>query len=348
MWVRNAWYVAAWCDELPAETLFAATIINQPLVLYRKSDGAVVALEDRCAHRLAPLSKGRCEGDDLRCLYHGMKFASDGRCIEIPGQASIPEKARVRAFPTVERGSWIWIWMGEAELADPALIPQTVSNRDPAWRIKTGRLDYEANYELINDNLLDLTHLAYVHPNTLARGMPAWGEQRPRIHRLERGVRVERWMRNQAAPNHLRRHGETFDFWNTYDFLVPGIFILRSAWHPAGTADRLQDGVPDGAPIFLRCDDQAVTPITDRATRYFYAAGARSHEIEDKLVEKLYAITEQAFHEDKVIIEAQQRVIDLEPERPMLMIAADAGPMQFRRIVESLVARESGGARAAE
>src|ERR1051325_8974348 len=108
MWLRNAWYVAAWSHEVGPDGIVPLTIIDQPLVLYRKSDGGVVALEDRCCHRLAPLSQGRREGDELRCMYHGLKFAADGRCIEIPGQATIPAKARVRSYPVAERGSWIW------------------------------------------------------------------------------------------------------------------------------------------------------------------------------------------------------------------------------------------------
>src|SRR5271156_4921817 len=115
MWVRNAWYVAAWSHELGAEQILARTICNEPVVLYRKSDGTVAVLEDRCCHRFAPLSMGRREGDDLRCMYHGLKFAADGRCVEIPGQALIPPKAAVRSYPVAERGNWIWLWLGEVE-----------------------------------------------------------------------------------------------------------------------------------------------------------------------------------------------------------------------------------------
>src|SRR5215475_13117307 len=119
MWIANAWYVAAWSHELKAGQLLARTIIDQPLVLYRTGSGEIVALEDRCCHRFAPLSLGRLEGDDLRCMYHGLKFARDGRCIEIPGQKLIPQSACVRGYPVAQRGSWVWLWMGEPALADP-------------------------------------------------------------------------------------------------------------------------------------------------------------------------------------------------------------------------------------
>lgn len=344
MWVRNAWYVAAWCDELGSDAILARTIVNQPLVLYRKGDGAVVALEDRCCHRLAPLSKGRLEGDALRCMYHGLKFAADGRCIEIPGQQAIPPAARVRTYPAAERGSWIWLWMGDPVQADPGLIPETVSARDPGFRMRRGWLDYEADSELINDNLLDLSHLSYAHEKTLGVGTPQWAEERPRIVRLERGLRVQRWIENKQPPRHLRRHGEVLDMWNSYDFLVPGIFVLRSMWYPAGTAQRLGMAPPSEAPLFLRVDDQAVTAMTDRSARYFYAAGARAQDLAWEQVEKLFKQTEQAFHEDKVIIEAQQKVIDLEPGRAMVPMSFDAGPIQYRRILRQLAEREAAPA----
>jgi vanillate O-demethylase monooxygenase subunit len=114
MWVKNAWYVAAWSHEIAPGSVKAFTIVDQPLALWRKADGEAVVFEDRCCHRFAPLSLGRVEGDDLRCMYHGMKFASDGRCIEIPGQPQIPKSACVRRYPALERGGWLWVWMGDA------------------------------------------------------------------------------------------------------------------------------------------------------------------------------------------------------------------------------------------
>src|SRR5271165_7220434 len=125
MFLRNCWYVAGWSHHFAEDALVARTMLDEPIVLYRKRDRTVVALEDRCCHRLAPLSLGRREGDDLRCMYHGLKFGPDGRCKEIPGQAAIPAKAAVRGYPVVERGSWIWVWMGEAARADVAQIPDT-------------------------------------------------------------------------------------------------------------------------------------------------------------------------------------------------------------------------------
>jgi vanillate O-demethylase monooxygenase subunit len=126
MYVRNAWYVAAWSHELVPDKPLGLTVLGEPIVIYRTADDRIVALEDRCVHRLAPLSLGRCEGNRLRCMYHGLLYAPDGQVVEIPGQAQIPPKARVRSYPVEDRHSWIWIWMGDAEDADDALIPPAV------------------------------------------------------------------------------------------------------------------------------------------------------------------------------------------------------------------------------
>jgi len=341
MWIANAWYVAAWSHELEAGRIHARTIIDQPLALYRKRDGAAVVFEDRCCHRFAPLSMGRVEQDDLRCMYHGLKFAPDGRCIEIPGQPLIPQSAVVRRFPVVESGSWIWVWMGESDKADVASIPSSIRLGDPAYHMKAGQLDYAADYLLIDDNLLDLSHLSFAHEKTLGLDMPQWADERPRILPLERGLRVQRWLRNQPARSSMRHHGDRLDLWNAYDFLFPGVFLLRTSFYAAGTAERCKLEPPSEPPLFLRVDDQAVTPMTARTSRYFYAAGARSGDFDPGRVEKLYGVTEAAFHEDKSIIEAQQKLIDLEPARRMLPTSLDAGPTQFRRIVQRLIESES-------
>ena len=199
MFIRNTWYVAGWGEEVPYEGFLARTIINVPLALWRDAEGAVVAFEDMCCHRGAPLSRGRREGDCVRCLYHGLLFDRSGRCIEVPSQDSVPANTRVRTFPVVERHRWIWIWMGDADRADPALIPDTHWLDDPQWRSLDGYTRYETNYLPICDNLLDLAHLPYVHPTTLG-GSEDYARSSATVERLERGVKVTRWAMDTAPP----------------------------------------------------------------------------------------------------------------------------------------------------
>src|SRR6218665_1966719 len=120
MFVKNCWYVAAWSHEVGAEGFLSRTIINVPLVIWRTAQGEVVALDDRCCHRGAPLSKGRREGDSVRCMYHGLRFDASGQCVEAPAQARMPPTLKVRGYPIVERHSWIWVWMGDPARADEA------------------------------------------------------------------------------------------------------------------------------------------------------------------------------------------------------------------------------------
>ena len=334
MWVRNAWYVAAWDHEIGLGRIAARTVIDQPLALYRTQAGEIVVLEDRCCHRFAPLSLGRLEGDDLRCMYHGLKFAPDGRCIEIPGQPLIPKSACVRRYPVQVVGSWVWVWMGDAAAADPRKIPPSVALEDRAYRLRSGQLDYDAHYLLIDDNLLDLSHLSFAHEKTLGLNMPQWADNRPTVTPIENGLRMERWLRNHATAGFMKKLGERVDVWNAYDFVFPGVFLQRTVFFPLGTPE------PTAAPLFYRVDEQAVTPMTQRTSRYFYAAGARAGDITDDRVERLFDVTKAAFQEDKMIIEAQQKLIDLDPGRAMLPTSLDAGPTRFRKMVAEMVTAE--------
>jgi phenylpropionate dioxygenase-like ring-hydroxylating dioxygenase large terminal subunit len=135
IFLRNSWYVAAWNHELIDGRKLARTILERPVVIYRGASGKVVALDDRCCHRAAPLSMGRIEGDDIRCMYHGMKFEPGGKCIQIPGQDIIPPKLGVRSYPIVERYNLIWIWMGDVEKADPDLIVDYPPLADPTGAV---------------------------------------------------------------------------------------------------------------------------------------------------------------------------------------------------------------------
>ena len=159
MFVKNAWYVAAWETEIGDGPL-ARTILGEPVVMFGTPDGVVV-LEDRCCHRSLPLSMGQVVGDRIQCGYHGLEFDQSGSCVKIPGQNQIPSGASVKSYPLVERWNWVWIWMGDPALADESMIPNWWWFEHPDWELVKGKyLKLDCNYELITDNLLDLSHLA--------------------------------------------------------------------------------------------------------------------------------------------------------------------------------------------
>lgn len=352
--IANMWYVAGWDSEFDPEVPLGRTVIGKPIVLYRTRAGSLVAFEDRCAHRWARLSFGRVEGDDLRCMYHGLKFAPNGRCIEVPGQDRIAESLRVRTYPVLEKHRLVWVWMGESALANPDLIPD-LSMLDQPWRrLYFGALNYEANYFLINDNLLDFSHLSFLHEKTLGRpaNHPSGGREKPRIlggsmaRTLERGVRVEGWVCGPAARVViLPKNVPDGDLWSRVDFLVPGILISHAQLYPEGTAERCQFGPPgiDVEPMTDAMSIQAVTPVTAHKTRYFYSLGPRAADMNPAESDAIWKITLEAFAEDLRMIEGQQEIIDSDLGGCMGGIAADRGLVMFRNLMKKLKTQEAGG-----
>ncbi|MBA4090668.1 MAG: (2Fe-2S)-binding protein [Sphingobium sp.] len=345
-YVRNAWYVAAWEQDLEPDKPMAVSILNDPIVLW-SADGRLVACEDRCVHRLAPLSLGRCEGARLRCMYHGLLFDADGAVVQIPGQEMIPPQARLRTYPVALRHSWVWIWMGDPALADPALIPPAVGFDDPDYILGRGFLDYAAEARLINDNLLDFSHLSYVHAKSFGAG-PEFAEERPRLLPLDRGVRFERWVVGTHGPGG-RQSDAPIDSWQSYDFLLPGVLLMWSGSFAAGTAERCGFERPDydeaiGAVTFT---SQAVTPTGDRTARYFFSWGPHRNHGDEAVRDMLMRLADMAFAEDKLMIEAQQRVIDRTPAPRIMPTVHDRGVTLFTRLVDRLARTEAGEAVAA-
>jgi phenylpropionate dioxygenase-like ring-hydroxylating dioxygenase large terminal subunit len=346
MFLKNCWYVAGWAHDLRAAQLLACTIIDEAIVLYRKGDGSVVALEDRCCHRFAPLSLGRLEGDDLRCMYHGLKYDSTGACIEIPGQKAVSRKMRVTSYATVEEHGWIWVWMGDPALADPILIPAAVGPEDPTWTLRCGQMDYQSNYLLINDNLTDFTHLAYVHAKSFGTS-EEFARTRPEVTEIPRGIRVQRWVMQPIAEDpSVPGAGDGVrgnELWQSYDFLAPGVLLMYNAAYPPGTAERIERRAPaaeSGTPITASFTSQAVTPLTGTTSRYFFSWGPRAEEGSDAMAEVMFKVALLAFAEDKLMIEAQQRTIDKDPHRRELLTSADIGPVKMRRVIDELIKQE--------
>lgn len=336
--LRSAWYIAGWSADFPSDRPVAALILDEPIVLFRGEGGVLVALEDRCCHRLAPLSHGAIEGGGLRCMYHGLRFAGDGRCVEIPGRSSVPAALRVRSFPVVERHSAAWVWMGDAAKADAAQIPPFVGVDDPAWAMHPGHMDYVAHYKLIEDNLLDLSHIPYVHRASFGRNDPesnaAWA--RAPVHTVEvpRGVHVQRWLTDAPAPPNLASTSARVDVETSYDYLAPGVFLLTTRYFRPGTAASASRGEGTGEPLFESFSCQAVTPRSARATTYFFAYGPRA--LHAALKDRFRDVALMAFGEDRVMIEAQQRVIDADPRRRMILLDFDRGPVMYDKVLERL------------
>jgi vanillate O-demethylase monooxygenase subunit len=339
-YLKNCWYVAAWTDEV-GDALFERTILDTPVLLYRDTQGRVVAMDNRCAHRTAPLSLGRLEGDNVRCMYHGLVFNPAGECIEIPMQDRIPPGTRVRTYPVVERSRWIWIWMGDPQLADPSLLPDTHWLDDPDWRCLPGYLKHEAHYLQVADNLCDFSHLSFVHPTTVG-GSVDYARQRPKVERLDNGVRIVRTHDNsEPAPfvKALRPEWTRVDRWNYYDFLLPGILLMDSGSVPVGHGGGT--GSREGAVEFRSC--QAITPETANSTHYFFAQPHNFSLDDPEVTRSIHQLVILAFEEDKRMISGQSRMLAFDPEYKMLPIGADAALSQFRWVLNQHREREERG-----
>lgn len=347
MWLRDCWYVIAWEHEIPdaqAHALFHRTVLGEPILVYRTRDAGFVAMEDRCCHRHAPLSAGRREGDRVRCGYHGLLFAPDGACVEVPGLDKVPPRARVRTYPVVLKNRWVFVWMGEPGRADPALLPDNFSCDSLDWTYKPGYMHYDVPYLLICDNLLDFSHLSYVHERTLG-GSTAIARTVPRIetvpgpgaHHPARGVRVTRQVPDVPAPPYYQRfrHFTTnLDRWFVYDFLFPGTLLMHSGGRPVGDAE----GDMSRAVQLHSC--QTLTPETATSTHYFFQQSHRSDQGDASVTDIIFDSLIGAFNEDRDMIRAQYSVVKLAPDRPMLPLAMDAALIQYRRAMAEQAARE--------
>jgi len=231
--------------------------------------------------------------------------------------------------------------MGDSASADPALIPKALNHSDPDWFMQTGQLAYEANYELINDNLLDLTHLSYVHEKTLGRNSMSWGESRPKVTPIDRGLRIARWVVNHPRPNYLGLPPRSLsDMWASYDYKVPGVFLLATKSYPPGMSANCGMSAPTAEPDWVSSTSQAVTPVTEHQTIYYYSSCLSRKFATHEHSRQQMAVIETAFAEDQAIIEAQQRVLDRTQERRMMILSTDGALNQFRRLMAGLIEAE--------
>ncbi|HET8594340.1 MAG TPA: aromatic ring-hydroxylating dioxygenase subunit alpha [Intrasporangium sp.] len=336
MYVLNAWYVAAWSHEVTRQPVHR-TICELPVVLYRKQDGGAVALIDRCAHRAFPLSKGRLVGDSIECGYHGFAFGCDGVCTRVPAQSTIPSRARVRAFPVVEKDGWVWVWTGDAEIADESLVPDTHWMDDPEWAAVTHSYLFECNASLVHDNLLDLTHESFLHRTTV--GDDYIYEHGITVEVEGNTVIVDRLMPGvEAPPLYAETMGVSglYDRFHATEFRLPSHHTLHSGI--TGVGRPREEG-------YLIKVLNAITPIDDKTCWYYYCF-ARNFAIDNhEATEQLRVGLATVLDEDAEALKHQQLGMASRPEREHdVLIAQDAGVAKARRLMNQLLAAEAAQA----
>ena len=344
----NAWYAAGWRRDI-GEFLTSKVICELAMVLFRRRDGGVSALEDVCKHRLVPLSLGRLEKDQVICGYHGMTFAASGECVKMPGASNVaPSKAScVRAFPVAERHNLVWVWPGDADTADPASIPDLRWADDPEWVYAPCYLPMACDYRLVLDNLMDLTHETYVHPTSI-------GQSQLELAPFEVSadgayVALTRFMTDIDAPPFLaaqlkRARGlppQHVDRWQKIRFEAPATIVIDVGVAPTGTGAATGNYSQGVNTQVLN----TVTPGRAGEAHYFFTL-ARNFDTEDtQLTESMRNRNVEVFKEDKAILEAQQQTIAAMPGRSLQNFSIDKGAMQARRAITRMIQTESSADR---
>ena len=338
MFLKNSWYVAGWSKDYHKE-LRAQMLLGEKIVFYRRLDGTPVALEDACPHRKLPLSQGRLQEDRVVCGYHGLTFDCTGACVEAPTQrGNIPKRAVVRSYPVVDRYRLLWIWMGDPEKANPDDIFEIENFDNPKWGYtEGGMLPIECNYLWVVDNLLDPSHVAWVHVTSFAGS--GTDDQPLDLEKTEKGVIVSRWIYDQPPSPYYKdlvKFEGNCDRKQHYEMCIPGIALNKSVYTPPGTGG---PNKPEGDKTYINISYNFMTPVDERNTMYIWFQH-RNTDPEDKLIsEKMNAGARAAFLEDKEILEAVQIGME-DMDIPNIDLALDAGAKLFRVKLQRLINEE--------
>lgn len=331
----NCWWVAAFANEVTREPL-ARWLLDTPVVLYRTEAGDAVALEDRCPHRQAPLSIGKLQGDAIECGYHGFQFGTDGRCVRVPTMSS-PPPVKVETYPVREVGPLVWIYLGDKDRID-AVPPPPVMDwmTDPGFAIRKGAMQIAANYLLLKENVLDLSHLGYVHASSFQ--ITDWVNP-PKV--TEDGDVVsyrQEFVRSPLPAGYALPLGlEPGTPWNRVGFGKS----MSPAAHESGTIfyDPAATERPNGRNFFAHL----TTPADMASMHYFFVIG-RDHQRDDRAMDQLADIIVKGFREDEFVLARIQELTSRRPRRGSSgekSVKADAAGVAVRRAIERWMARET-------
>jgi vanillate O-demethylase monooxygenase subunit len=330
MFLQNYWYAVAWDHEIKRAP-FGRVVCGEPIVLYRQTSGALSAFEDCCPHRLLPLSKGFLQGDVLVCKYHGLKFNAFGDCVWMPGQEGIHKDTKIRTYPVAEKHRFVWVWIGDRALAREDKIPDLHWCSDPDWIFEGSTYHIKCNYQLLVDNLMDLSHETFVHPSSI--GQHEILEAPIKVTSDESSVTVTRWMLNIDPPpfwaSNLRSF-EKCDRWQICNFSLPANVMIDVGVALAGSGAPQGDRSKGVTGIVV----DLMTPETETSTWYHWGM-ARNFQADDRgLTFRIRDGQAAVFAEDLEILEAQQENLLRRSDRTLLNLKIDAGGVHARRIIE--------------
>ena len=333
-YILDSWYVAGLSSDFE-QSLKSVKLLEEPIVFFRTESGEPVALEDACPHRKLPLSCGRLNDSVVECGYHGLTFDKTGRCVYSPTQPESIPNVGVKSYPVVDRYGLLWIWMGDASLANPNEIFHIENYDNPTWgKTPGGSMDIACHYLYVTDNLLDPSHVAWVHVSSFAGGGT---EDVPlKVEKLENGVLVSRWMRDREPPPYyapmLSFEGNC-DRKQHYECRLPSIAINKSIFTPAGCGGD-DNNLPDTS--FINISYNFMTPIDADNTRYFWFQHRNGDPDNQELSEKMFELAKLAFIEDRdILIEVHNGMKHKRTRN--INLGIDAGSMRFRKMIEKRI-----------
>ncbi len=337
----NAWYVACAAKEIDGDKPLGRKICNQSVVVYRGPEGQAAAVDNFCPHRGAALSLGKVVEGRLICGYHGLEVGCDGKTIAMPGQR-VRGFPAIRSFPVTERYGFIWLWPGDPALADPAKIHRLDWADDPNWVYAGGLFHIKADYRLMIDNLMDLTHETYVHATSIGQKEIDEAPVKTEVRGDE--VVTSRFMERVYAPpmwrtalrgNNLPDDG-LVDRWQICRFSPPSHVMIEVGVALEGKGGYHADpSVRAGSTVV-----DFITPETETTMWYFWGMARNFNVADEALTERIRQIQSEVFTEDLEVLERQQENLGEQPDRKLLMLDIDAGGVQSRRVIARLIQAE--------
>ena len=341
MFPKNAWYVACTPDEITDKPL-GRKICGESLVLYRGPEGKATALEDFCPHRGAPLSLGKVENGKLTCGYHGLEMGCDGKTVAMPGQR-VRGFPAIRSYPVIERYGFIWVWPGDAALADEAKLHHLEWADNPAWAYGGGLFHINCDYRLMVDNLMDLSHETYVHATSIGQKEIDETPTKTVVNGDE--VVTSRHMENISAPPFwrmaLRGNGLADDVpvdrWQICRFTPPSHVMIEVGVAHAGHGGYDAPAEHKASSIVV----DFITPETETSIWYFWGMARHFKPQDAELTASIREGQGKIFSEDLEMLEKQQRNLLAHPQRKLLMLNIDSGGVQARKVIDRLLAAEA-------
>lgn len=346
MYLKNTWYVAAMAQEIDDKPL-GRTICDERIVFYRGPDNVVAALEDFCPHRGAPLSLGRVIEGKLVCGYHGLEMGCQGKTVSMPGQ-NVARFPSIRSYPVVERYGFIWVWPGDAGRADPATVPHQEWFDNPAWAYGGGLYHIGCNYQLMVDNLMDLTHETYVHASSIGQKeidetpcQTTVSGTEVVTSRFMNGIQAPPFWRAALRGNHLSDDGPV-DRWQICRFNPPSNVMIEVGVAHAGHGGY---DAPDDRKVYSVVID-FITPENENSIWYFWGMARKFNPSDRALTATIREGQGKIFGEDLEMLELQQKNLNKYPDRRLMTLNIDAGGAHARKVIDKLLREEQQSAAA--